>query len=119
MHHEIQSERAGLNAQRDQLEGERKDIARQRLTESWIGPAIHAGGVLVVAGLAIGFCLLLVFGLHKSDAADAELNELLVCELASEGPGILPRPRLLSEPPAIENDTNDEAPTTALPSPDE
>lgn len=118
VHRDIQAERQGFNAQRDQLEAERKSIARQRHTESWVGPVILSSGTIVVAALAIGFCLLLVFGLRNSDAADTELNELLVRELASEGSGILPQLTRLSELPAIENSQADESPAAALPSPD-
>ena len=119
LNHVVQSERGGLNAQRDQLEAERKAIARQRRTESWVGPLLRSSGMLLVAGLAIGFCWSLIFGLRKSDAADAELNELLICELASERPSILPQPKRLSAPPIIEDGQADELPTTALPVADE
>ena len=119
LNQEIQSERTGLNTQRDKLEAERKVIAQQRRTESWVGPVIHSSGIVVVAGLAIGLCLLLIFGLRKSDTADTELNELLICELASEEPGILPQPKRLPALPASENDHSDELPATALPSRDE
>ena len=115
VHREIQSERSGLNAQHDRLEEERKDIAQQRLTESWIGPVIQSSGILVVAGLAICFCILLILGLRKSNAADAELNELLVQELVSEHPVILP---LSPARPAIDNKHKDESTASALPSPD-
>jgi hypothetical protein len=114
VHQQLQSEREVLNKQRDNLEVERQGIARQRLTESWIGPVIENSGILVVAVLAIGLCLLLLFGLRRSAGAEAELNELLVHELSSERPTLLPH---WPAPGAIEDDKDQSA--SSLPLPDD
>jgi hypothetical protein len=100
VHQEIQAERATLNQGFEKLEVERKEIAQQRRTESTLVPALKTIGGAVVAIAVVVFCLLLLFGLRKADASDAELNELLIHDLVSE------QPRLLSGPslgPAIEN----------------
>ena len=109
VHQEIQSERASLNDGFEALEAERKQIAQERRTESVLVPAAKATGVALVAVVVVGFCLLLLFGLRRTDASDAELNELLIHDLVSE------HPRLLSErstEPATENSpiTNDSEP---------
>ena len=109
VHQEIQSERASLNDSFETLEAERKQMAQERRTESILVPAVNTIGGAMVATAVVGFCLLLLFGLRRTDASDAELNELLIHDLVSE------HPRLLSErstEPATENSpiTNDSEP---------
>ena len=113
--HEIQAERVTLNDGFNELEGERKQIAQERRTESVLVPAFEKIGGALVATAVVVLCLVLLIGQRNTDATDAELNELLICDLASE------QPRLLlgrSTVPALENTiTNQDSPSNLLPAP--
>ena len=89
VHQEIQAERATLNDGFEKLEVERKEIAQQRRTESALVPATKAIGGAVLAIAVVVFCLLLLFGLRRADASEAELNELLIHDLVREQPQLL------------------------------
>jgi len=97
VHKDLQSERATLGNQWNQLEAERQQMAQDRRTESLLVPAVEAMGVIAVAVLAIGFCVFLLFGLRKTDPSDVQLGELLVHELVSDEPRLLP----LRDPPLL------------------
>ncbi len=85
-----------VNRQRDALEGERREIAGQRLTESRLGPVLQSLGVFAVCALTLGFCYSLVTKMYSP--ADDAVGELLLEDLVSEQPKLLPpqmsRPRL-------------------------
>ena len=109
VHQDIQAERTLLNDGFEKLEGERQQMAQQRRTESLLVPAMKTIGVAIVATTVVLFCLLLLTRFRSTDAADAELNELLINDPVSE------HPRLLTEPhiePAVTNRsvTNDSDP---------
>lgn len=99
VHHELQAERATVGEQWNKLETERKEIAQDRRTESMLVPAIQTVGAIAVALLAIGFALVLLFGLRKSDDTDAEVGELLLHEIVSDHPRLLP----MQNAPALPN----------------
>jgi hypothetical protein len=90
VHRDLQAERTQLSEQWNQLENERQDIAGDRRTESLVVPAVKTLGAIAVAVLAIGFCLVLLFGLRKSDDTDAQLGELLIHEIVGDQPRLLP-----------------------------
>jgi hypothetical protein len=110
---EIQAERVTLNDGFDKLEGERQQIAQERRTESMLVPAFEKIGGALVAIAVVVLCLVLLIGQRNTDASDAELNELLICDLASEQPQLG-----RSTVPALENTvTNQDSPSTLLPAP--
>ena len=92
MQHDLQSRQAEVGEQRDQLESERKEIAGQRRTESMLGPMLKGCAAAAVIAVTIGYCWSLLFGLKRHDDADQVLGELLVDELLSEKPVLLPPP---------------------------
>lgn len=98
VHRDLQAERASLGEQWNALESERQEMAQDRRTESLLVPALQATGAIAVALLAIGFCIFLLFGLHKSDDTDAQLEELLVHELVSDEPRLLPKQNVRALP---------------------
>jgi len=100
VHHEIQAERVSLNDGFKTLEVERKQMAQERRTESILVPAAKTIGMALVAVVVVGFCLLVLFGLRRTDVSDAELNELLIHDLVREHPRLLNGPNTES---AIEN----------------
>ena len=92
----IQTQQVEVNRQRDDLESERREIAGQRLTESRLGPVLRSLGVFAVCALTLGFCYALVTKMYSP--ADDAVGELLLEDLVSEQPKLLPsqvsRPRL-------------------------
>jgi hypothetical protein len=83
VHHDLQAERGRLDASWNSLEDDRKQLAGERRTESILAPAVELfGGLLLVATL-LGFCWYVLVRLRSETATDAELNELLVHELAT------------------------------------
>ena len=90
VHQELQSERGELNEQWNTLEDERKEIARQRRVQSAFVPIAQGIGMALLTALLIGFCWSLVYGLQRTDDSDAQLVEMLVRDIASDRPAILP-----------------------------
>ncbi|MCG8586258.1 MAG: hypothetical protein MI757_16245 [Pirellulales bacterium] len=90
MQRDVQTEHARVSQQRDQLETERKEIAAQRRTESMLGPILKGCSVAALAVSTIGFCWYLLFGLRHHGQTEEVLNELLVEEIVSDRPAILP-----------------------------
>lgn len=96
VHHDLQSERQGLDKARTALELERQALARDRRTESLLVALVP-----LVSGAVLLTTLLLFLRQtlqQSSDGVDAELNELLLVELVgplaedSESPGRLGTP---------------------------
>ena len=98
LQHNLQAEQSRIGGLRDDLENERREVAAQRLTESRLGPIVKSCVAAAVCLVTIGFCWYLLYGLRHDDA-DQTLSELLVEELASDKPSLLPRfspPKTLS-----------------------
>ena len=106
MQHDVQAEQAKVSAQRDLLEAERQEIASQRRTESMLGPIFEICSIAAVGVAVIGFCWCLLFGLSQDDA-DETLGELLVEELVSDSPTILPPVPSAIEDTALSTDEPD------------
>lgn len=86
----LQSERSTLDRQRDAIEQERRDLAQERQRDPVIAEAVTAFGMLLACLLPLMVCVYLLRGLHKDCGDEAELNELLVSELTSARPLLLP-----------------------------
>jgi hypothetical protein len=98
VHQEIQAERATLSDSFDKLETERKQIAQERRTESVLVPAVKVIGGAAVAIVVVLFCWALLVGLRRSDATDADVSELLIHEMVSDHPQLLPPPHRAPTP---------------------
>ena len=104
LQHKLQDEQTEVARQRDVLEIERKDIARQRRTESGL-PTIINGSVMALLAIAVfGFCWYLLFGLQHRDDTDSVLNDLLITEMTADRPNILP----LALPPVDEGESEED-----------
>ena len=103
----IQSERHSLDQQRAALEVERRQIAHQRHRDPLIAAGITQAALLIVASLPI-LLLILLLRAAASEPEDAALSELLVQELASDAPTLLPAPVI--HPPALESDPQNKLP---------
>ena len=101
---QIESQRQNLEAQRDTLEAERREIAHQRHRDPLIATALLQVATVLVASLPI-LLLILLIRAAKNEPADVPLGDLLVHDLTSESPLLLPAPLIdrqakLLPPPA-------------------
>jgi hypothetical protein len=85
---------------RDELEQERKQIAEQRHRDPIIASSIQTIGLIVACLLPLLVCVYVLRQMNRSDPDDATVAELLVLELVSDEPRLLPGPVLR---PAIEH----------------
>jgi VIT1/CCC1 family predicted Fe2+/Mn2+ transporter len=109
LHRQIESERSGINEQRDALEQERRQIAAARTRDPIIAESIQAAAGLIAAILPLLVCLFLLRGLFQRPD-DETLAEVLIEDLVSQHsllnepaaaslPGMDGAPRLPVEPP--------------------
>jgi hypothetical protein len=81
VHHELQSERARLDAGRDDLEDERRRMAGDRRTESLLANLVPMFGGILLVTILLGFCwYVLAAGRHSQDQG-SDLSELLLDEI--------------------------------------
>ena len=83
VHHDLEAERSRLDTGWSTLEEERKQIAHERRTESVLLPAVQLLGGLSLVVVLLGFCWYALVKLRADPTTDAELNELLIHELAA------------------------------------
>ena len=109
---DLQAQQAEVARQRDALEAERRQQAEKRQTESTLAPVIESLGGVLVCALLIAFCCYLARGLRTEGDANPEINELLVMDLVSEQPMLMPPfpgqgvgTARLSEPVTIPDET--------------
>jgi hypothetical protein len=101
---ELQAERQELNQQRDALENERREIARQRHRDPLLATALIQPATLIVAVLPIVLLILLLRLSHQEGGEQVQMSELLVDELLDSKTPLLPAPD--EKPASIEhNDT--------------
>jgi hypothetical protein len=80
VHRDLQAERTRLDSGWSELNDERRQVASQRRTESLLVAVVqYAGGILLLVVL-LGFSWYALVAAGRSNA-DAQLNELLVCEI--------------------------------------
>jgi hypothetical protein len=77
VHRDLQSERAKLGDQWQDLEQQRQAIAASRRTDSFLSALVTGSGGLLAALLALGFAWLTLFGLHRSGECPELAGELL------------------------------------------
>jgi VIT1/CCC1 family predicted Fe2+/Mn2+ transporter len=102
LHRQIESEKSGIDEQRDALEQERRQIAAERTRDPIIAESIQAAAGLIAAMLPLLVCLFLLRGLFQRPD-DETLAEVLIEDLVSQHP-------LLSEPEAASLPGTDGAP---------
>jgi hypothetical protein len=84
VHHDLQAERARLDTSWSELEGERRQIAGQRRTESTLVSLASVIGVVSLVVALLGFCWHALIAARRGDDTGAELNELLIREMLPE-----------------------------------
>ena len=98
LHRDIQNEREGLNSQRNQLETDRKTIAKDRYLSPIIAESIKYLGMTLLCLLPLFLCWHLLTLTSKQEGEDL-IGEQLLEDLVSDKPILLPQPteRLLSQ----------------------
>ena len=101
LHAQLQQQRASIDAGRDALEQERRQLAAERQREPILAASIETLGLILACLLPLTLCGLLLWRLGRVEPDDAAVAELLVCELTSDRPRLLPG---LVSPPALPQD---------------
>ncbi len=98
----FQKERASLDRQLENLEAERKQIARERHLAPVIAAAITYAALLVVCALPLLLCGYLLYTVRHTACEDDAVTELLIEELVADQPRfLLPPPPTLSHQAAL------------------
>lgn len=88
---DIQGQQSATSRQRDQLEMDRKQLAGERHRESLLAPIVSHVGLLVVCALPLVLAGYLLHVWRCESQDDVAIGELLIGELVSERPQLLPR----------------------------
>lgn len=87
---DVQAERSEVGRQRDQLEAERRELAGKRQRDPVIAAAVLNVGTLLGCLLPLIVCWLLL-ARRAEPASDEEVAELLLNDLVTDKPLLLPR----------------------------
>lgn len=87
---ELHTERANLDRQKEELERERRSIAASRHRDPIVAQAITAFGLTLACLLPLALAAYIIWAATRSREGDDSLGELLVMELASEDPLLIP-----------------------------
>jgi len=87
---ELQTERANINQQLSELESERREIAKQRGRDPIVAESITAFGVTLACLLPLFLAGYIIRAVTQYGDESAALGELLVVEMTSEKPMLLP-----------------------------
>ena len=102
MQDNLRADQATIGQQRDKLEGERREIAAQRVRDPIVAEAIMQVGLVLACLLPLVLAGYLVYTMkHTASQDDAVVAELLIGELVSEHPMLLgppPQPTLMLKP---------------------
>lgn len=118
---ELHEERGSLDRQYESLEQERRQIAGERHRDPIIATVLHSIGLLLVCSLPLLVCIYVLRQVQQENADDKVVSELLIEELTTEQPLLLPPPqsiepqsnhptRLELRPPVNEENPPDEPP---------
>ncbi len=83
---ELHTERSTLDQQRQDLESERRSLAAERQRDPIIAETIKGLAIVGAAALPLVVCLYLVRSLFLSTSEDSTAAEILIEELATQGP---------------------------------
>lgn len=81
-----------LDLQRTTVAQERKELTEQRRQESLLAPVLTTIGYLLVTALPLVLCWYLLYTLKNTPVDETAVTQLLVQDLLSEQPVLLPRP---------------------------
>jgi hypothetical protein len=104
LQHDLRTDQAEIGKNRDALELERQKIAAERKWDGLLAPAVANFGVFLVIAACLAFCGYLLMGLRHEKVAEPLLEELLIEELVSDHPRLLPSlPPVLHAPSELED----------------
>lgn len=89
---ELETQQSEIGRQRDLLEKERQTIATQRRTDPIIANAVLQIGLLIVCALPLIVCWYVLRDLGQNNAEEP-IGEILIEDLTSERPLLLPEPK--------------------------
>ena len=95
LQHELRTDQAEVGRQRDRLETERREIAKDRYWDSILGTSIYAGAGILACLLPLLVCCWLLWCTRDKQGTDEALAELLVEELTTDRPILLPARQLV------------------------
>lgn len=100
---QLNQQQAAIDASRNRLEQERQEIARQRQRDPIVAAAIENAGIIIACLCPLLLAGLTLWGMYSPGADDAGLAEILVSDLTSPKPRLLPAPltRRLTASPEI------------------
>jgi hypothetical protein len=107
MQRDVQQGQSELGHQRDQLENDRRRYADQRNRDPIIANTILDVGLILACLLPLALCIFLVLSLRDTSQTDGDLANVLVQEIVSEEPVLLPprdRPQALTKEPIDQDD---------------
>jgi hypothetical protein len=111
LQHELRTDQAEIGKNRDALELERQRIAADRRWDSLLAPAVANFGVFLVIAASLAFCGYLLMGLRHEKVEAPLVEELLIEELVSDHPRLLPTipvsPPVLHVPSELEDASKD------------
>ena len=113
---QLHEQRATVAAGRDELEEERKQIAEQRHRAPLVATAIQNVGLIIACLLPLIVCIFVIKQMRSAEPDDGAVAELLVCELTSDQPRLLPGASLRSalEHHATQDQTDESPPDDQL-----
>jgi hypothetical protein len=97
---QLNEQRGTIDAGHDALEEERRQIAEQRHRDPIVATSIQTVGLIIACLLPLLVCVFIIRQMSRAEPDDAAVAELLVCELTSDQPRLLPGPSLR---PALEH----------------
>ena len=110
MQQDVQRSQAEVGRQRDLLEGERREIAGQRQRDPIVAAAIVDVGLVLACLLPLLLAGFALYCLRDQGQADSAVAEVLITELITDKPLLLPPPRSVAAivgetPPSAERKT--------------
>ena len=109
---ELHTERSTLDQQRQYLENERRSLATERQRDPIIAESIKGLAVVVAAALPLVVCWYLVRSLFLSTSEDFTAAEILIEQIATQGPLLTACANAAMPLPVVDNRS-----ATALPAP--
>lgn len=92
LHAQLNEQRTAIDVGRDQLEQDRRQLAKQRHREPIIAAAVQNTGLCIACLLPLIVCLFVIRQMRSEEPDHAAVAELLVSELTSDQPSLLPGP---------------------------
>lgn len=89
---ELQDQQAAISQALDQLESERKEAAAIRMRDPLVASAVSGAVTLLVASLPLAVAFLVLWRNSREPTESLALAELLIDDLASDRPVLLPQP---------------------------